>query len=272
VVADTLVTRVIQPGNDITVDVDWVPRQVGNFDIKVSLDPKNDVIEHDETDNIATRTVTILQPDLDATSKGILFNVNGEWVNDTKEGRTVSIFMDISNAEQFTYEARKVNLVLLLDGTQLETQTMTIEAGITRIWVVEWTASAGTHTFTLKVDPEDTIAEQSEDNNLVEAILAVSDNEGTGGLGDLDMSSPLFLLTGIVVVALTTGAYFVMRRPGGFSRSGDIVTAGKRIKCVECGRPITKGNTYYRCRCGRPMHRRCARQVGVCECLRRNDI
>jgi len=272
VVADTLVTRIIPPGSDITVEVDWVPRQVGNFDMKVSLDPNHEVIEHDETDNIATRTVTILQPDLDVTSKGILFNVDGEWVNDTMEGRTVAIFMDISNAEQFTYEARKVNLVLLLDGTQFETQTTTIEAGTTYTWVVEWKASAGTHTFTLKVDPEDTIAEQSEDNNLVEATLAVSEKEGAGGLGDLDMSSPLFLLLGIVVVAASAGAYFVIRRPGGISRSGDIVTARKRLRCAECGRPIPKGNTYYRCRCGRPIHRRCARQVGVCECLRRNDI
>jgi hypothetical protein len=109
------------------------------------------------------------QPDLTLSTGDIGFNPSAP-----AEGDTITIKATIHN--DGIISATNVVVQFSTDGTPIGEQTIIwIQSGSTGTASIKWVpAAAGTHTITVKVDPENRIAESNEGNNLASREITVA--------------------------------------------------------------------------------------------------
>lgn len=52
---------------DTTTSISWVPTATGNYLLRAIIDPNNNVVENDETNNVIERTISVLPAAADTT-------------------------------------------------------------------------------------------------------------------------------------------------------------------------------------------------------------
>ncbi len=130
---------------------------------------------NDANATAAEHTITVTaqteeEPDFAVTRDDITFDPE-----DPTVGETVLISAEINNSGT----APGVAVVAFYDGPantgeEIGTDTVDIPTGEMRVAQTQWTATAGTHTITVAVDPDDTVNETSELNNQASRTLIVS--------------------------------------------------------------------------------------------------
>jgi len=151
-----------------TVSVTWTAPPPGTYDVCVVADPDDNVTELDEANNLACRTITVVPaplPDLALTSADIRLVPAPPVAN----GTAVLVEATVHNAGDATSAPTAVRFYdgvppALVIGTD---QPLTaLAAGGSATVSVTWTATPpGSHDVCVVVDPDDVVAERSEDNN-----------------------------------------------------------------------------------------------------------
>ena len=86
---------------------------------------------------------------------------------------TISFFITVHNDGGTTISSAKVEL--LIDGTSVRNNTLNLPALGSNLTEFRWNASFGSHTLTVKVDPDNTVSESNESNNQLTRNVTVVD-------------------------------------------------------------------------------------------------
>lgn len=159
-------------GENRTASVQWVAMQ-GIHVFKVTVDPGNAIVELNETNNQASKTITVLsstfyQPDLEISAQN--FTLSSDEI---KSGDSVVLTAEVFN---FGNEgATNVMVVFAVDGNQVGAQQFIpyIPVNNSREASVAWVATTGHHTLNVTVDPTSQITERSESNNRASLSIEV---------------------------------------------------------------------------------------------------
>lgn len=117
---------------------------------------------------VSGQGVNDLRPDPQVVPNSMLLNVSIPQVGDQ-----VRLTTEIFNAGNI--KAESVDLAFVIDGVEEDRKTIDINPGASRQSTWYWTPSqSGTATLELKIDPDDTIDEIQENNNILTTIVDVT--------------------------------------------------------------------------------------------------
>ena len=117
---------------------------------------------------VSGQGVNDLRPDPQVVANSMLLNVSIPQVGDQ-----VRLTTEVFNAGNI--KAESVDLAFVIDGVEEDRKTVDINPGASRQSTWYWTPSqSGTATLELKIDPDDTIDEIQENNNLLTTIVDVT--------------------------------------------------------------------------------------------------
>lgn len=167
----------VPAGENRTASVGWTAI-AGTHTIRVTVDGEDAIKEFDETNNVATKTVTVspsadYRADLEVSS--LNFTISPAAVN---AGDTVTLSVSVYNYGNA--DANNVIVEFRVDGVRVGAQQFIsyIPAGGSKNASVSWVATAGHHVLNVTVDPSGLIAEPNELNNLASRALDVSQEGG----------------------------------------------------------------------------------------------
>ena len=117
---------------------------------------------------VSGQGVNDLRPDPQVVANSMLLNVSIPQVGDQ-----VRLTTEVFNAGNI--KAESVDLAFVIDGVEEDRKTVDINPGASRQSTWYWTPSqSGTTTLELKIDPDDTVDEIQENNNLLTTIVDVT--------------------------------------------------------------------------------------------------
>lgn len=160
-------------GESANVVFDWINiMEAGERVIYIQVDPDNLVQEIREDDNSAFTTLQILSlPDLAVSTNSLSFDPAVP-----KDGDTVSIQVTIQNGGE--QDAANVLVKAYEGSTVIGSGTIALIPGNSQgalSFTYDTTGKSGTHEITIVVDPDNTIVEQSKDNNTASRSFGVQD-------------------------------------------------------------------------------------------------
>ncbi len=151
--------------------VSWTIPTASSRKVFVNVDPLNSIDELDETDNIASKSITSPNlPDLTLGSTDISFNPDPP-----KIGEAITISVRVRNQG----ESLASNFVVWVyagdpdqGGLKIGEATYTnLSGGGSGIFQIPWTVAQGVDRITVKVDPLNQVSESKEDNNQAFRLL-----------------------------------------------------------------------------------------------------
>lgn len=179
---------------------DWKSAVPGTHNITVQLDTTNVFDEDNETNNIATRKITILKkvvnpnPDLRITEADIA--LPSEAMTD---GDKVTLGATV-HAVNLTH-AINVTVEMLVDNILIEKLVTPISQDAFSVWF-NWTAVKGQHNVTFRVTPEAGITETSTTNNMATKAFSVQAPPKKPHHQDMTAT---YAIIGVVIAAAIAG-------------------------------------------------------------------
>jgi preprotein translocase subunit SecG len=150
--------NVVISSTDTIVSFSWTAEE-GDHTFELSLDPMNSIVEANELNNIASKGLTVMQksePDLSISSVSIVqttFN----------EGDLIDI-EGVINANNLPGN-QQVDVEFYIDDVLQSAKSIMISNGTNNIRF-NWTAQKGGHNLKIKIDPQNSLLESSESNNI----------------------------------------------------------------------------------------------------------
>lgn len=186
-------------GENRTASVQWVAMQ-GIHVFKVTVDPGNSIVELNETNNQASKTITVLsstfyQPDLEISTQNLTLSSD-----EIKSGDSVILKAEVFN---FGNEgATNVMVVFAVDGNQVGAQQFIsyIPVNNSRGASVSWVATTGHHTVNVTVDPTDLITEWNELNNRASLEVDVAAAGGSFPIWIIVVGVAIPLVLAVVII------------------------------------------------------------------------
>jgi subtilase family serine protease len=161
----------VPSGENRTTSVQWVAL-LGDHLIKVIVDPDNIIVELNETDNEASRMITVVpstfyQPDLEISAQNITLSSN-----EIKAGDSVVLTAEVFN---FGNEgATNTAVTFVVDGNQVGKPNIDyVPINSSRAARVTWIATVGHHTINVTVDLDNQTVERNESNNRASISIDV---------------------------------------------------------------------------------------------------
>ena len=141
----------------------------GNHSIRVVTDSGNVILESNETNNEASRAITVKKkPDLTLNSSDISFSPTSPTEGDSVNLTTIIHNIGETDANNFT--------VSFFDGTSLiVNDTISVNANSTSSASITWTAVSGDHNIRVVADPGNVIVESDETNNEANRTITVKE-------------------------------------------------------------------------------------------------
>ena len=149
---------------------EWTPELDGNYDIHVWIDPENEIIEANESNNIAFKTLHVkTKPDLRIRNSDIGFSNNHPI-----HGQNIQLMAMVRNMENepsgpFTVRFYDGNWTNLIGETQLNLTGLD-----TQVAIINWTATYGTHDIFAFADSTFVVSEWDETNNEGHKLINVT--------------------------------------------------------------------------------------------------
>jgi uncharacterized membrane protein len=192
------------------VEIEWTTFTEGENLVTVRLDPDSKISEISKENNEITETVVGQRSDLQLDGEPV-FKVGGLVKTQVKSGDTVQVEITVKNVGTWGLNLTSVQ-VRLTDQTTNEVLTETIsslptrsEAKVTFMWAAK---KDGTHTISIKVNPDGAIKEKDLNNNEATGTIKVFTPTVNKGL-DMTM---LAAIGGIVAVVVIVAAVMMMRK------------------------------------------------------------
>ncbi|MFH1376119.1 MAG: CARDB domain-containing protein [Candidatus Woesearchaeota archaeon] len=149
---------------------EWTPEIDGDYDIYVWIDPENEIIEANESNNIAFKTLHVkTKPDLRIRNSDIGFSNNHPI-----HGQNIQLMAMVRNMENepsgpFTVRFYDGNWTNLIGETQLNLTGLD-----TQVAIINWTATYGTHDIFAFADSTFVVSEWDETNNEGHKLINVT--------------------------------------------------------------------------------------------------
>ncbi|MEM2870356.1 MAG: CARDB domain-containing protein [Thermoplasmata archaeon] len=209
-ISSLVLTQPILPGGAATASTFLTAIRYGENELEVVLDPGDEVLETDETNNAASLRFYGRQPDLSPGAMA-LRPVGGppSPSNRSVVPGLVEIAVQIMNTGPYCSDARSVEVSFSVDGQPLETVTVSVPAGGRTEASVIWSAKRGTHTLKVVIDRANRVAELSEDNNELELTVSVAE-PGAGPAPDI--TGWLLLAAGALALLIVLSAIALRSR------------------------------------------------------------
>jgi subtilase family serine protease len=156
----------IAPNSSETFDIEWTAKP-GKFQIKVVIDPFDELIELNEKNNemTALNTMTIISPDLTIDS------VTWE-PQDAVPGDTLTVSATIRN--RGFGQAKSSDITFYVDGERKTIGNIPpMSYGNAQTMTFEWVIEEGTHSLKLVLDLNNKIPESNEDNNQKTVVYPI---------------------------------------------------------------------------------------------------
>ena len=144
--------------NSKTVSFTWTPASSGYYVINITADISNDVNESIESNNYKMKNVSVYPEGMpDLIPGDILFLP-------TKDSNATTISVRVDN--NGTGDANNFKVELLIDGTPIANNTLSVGACAAKLTSFEYDAAHGSHhDVEIILDPDDIIDESNETNN-----------------------------------------------------------------------------------------------------------
>ncbi|CAD7774206.1 hypothetical protein FHEFKHOI_01525 [Candidatus Methanoperedenaceae archaeon GB50] len=155
----------LNAGDEKNVTVRWNATPAGEHIITAVIDPKNENLESDESNNELSRTLIVQGADL--TVSDLRLEINGTEVKTSTvitAGRVVNISAVVKNIG--IRPARNLDVSFCVNDMEIASRT-NLSLNITESVNVSarWNATIGNHTIAVVADPEKRIHETNESNN-----------------------------------------------------------------------------------------------------------
>ena len=165
--------QTLNTGESKSVSVDWMNiMDAGERIMYIKVDPDNLIKEISEDDNDAFVVLDILSlPDLAISASSIVLTPSAP-----KDGDTVSVNVTIKNLGR--QNANSVSVKAYEGNTVIGVQSLPLITGDSQantVFAYDSAGKSGAHNITVVIDPDNTIAEQSEDNNSATKSFGVQD-------------------------------------------------------------------------------------------------
>ncbi|MCK4756828.1 MAG: hypothetical protein KAS67_00070 [Thermoplasmata archaeon] len=153
------------------------PLTVGNYTVNATVESTLYGISDEEQTDI--QVVAVPVPDLTIVASSVTITApdgmfEGEEVNFTAMVKNVGIA-----------NATDVLVSFLVDGVEVDNETVDLLIGANTTITVTWPAVAGNHTLNISADPENTITESFENNNVATKAFDIDMDTDGDGIGDL---------------------------------------------------------------------------------------
>ena len=166
----------------------------GDYEIYIEIDSNNEIIEMNETNNIAFKPFQVRTvPDLIVEPNDMFFSNPSP-----DEGEEITIFSMIHNSESVNTTNFYVQIYYDDPSNMIAEEIIYIEENGTQVILSPWTAMAGEHNIYIDVDPYEEVEELDETNNFASRIINVI---STGSLPPvmsnlpemyIDIDNPIF--------------------------------------------------------------------------------
>jgi len=181
-ISEEQIPLIVAPNGVRWAEASWNATPLGLHDICIHVDPNNAIAEYNESNNKICYTLAVIEaPDLTLLSIDILFNTSSLVRNRTEVTIKATIH-NLGTEDAFDVIARfydgdpgdplGTGPGVQIDGDQF---IFWIPSGENRTKKVLWTATpAGIHNIYVIVDPDNTIMEMNETNNIANKTIEVS--------------------------------------------------------------------------------------------------
>ncbi len=164
----------LNAGESSAVSFNWTNIMgSGEVIIYVQVDPDNLISEIRKNDNTAFTTLDIHSlPDLSVSTNSIVFNPSAP-----KDGDAVSIEVTVQNTGD--QDISDVLINAFEGNATIGSQIVSLIPGNSQVAVLftyDTSEKTGAHEITVTVDPDNTIMEQSDDNNTASRFIGVQDS------------------------------------------------------------------------------------------------
>jgi hypothetical protein len=202
-------------GATATPTISWEVTTEGQVELKVVADPNLAITEISEENNELAETVTCLRSDL-TVDPTILFKVGGVQKTSVVEETAVVIEVVVKNTGTYALDQKDV-VVRLTDQTTSEVMTQTIaslltgssgEVKVTFTWAAK---KKGTHTFSVKVNPDGAIREKSSDNNEATGTIKVTAKAAEAP--PMNMALIGGAIGAVALVAILAAVFMLRKKP-----------------------------------------------------------
>ena len=156
----------LAPGGWANVTADWTAT-AGTHTLAAVVDEADAVAESDETNNAASREVTVGSPGL----PDLRIRLLNATPSVPREGDRVNLTVTVENAGNGT--APESSLLLSLDGDVLMERRVALPPGARATYSVSWNATAGNHSLHANADAFGEVGESDEGNNQRGQTLTV---------------------------------------------------------------------------------------------------
>jgi hypothetical protein len=147
--------------------MDWTPSKEGVYNITIWVDPDNEIPEAYETNNIASKIVTVTtRPDIRIRTQDIYFSNN----NPT-DGDSIQIFANIRNIE--SVPTGEFLVTFSTKQTNLGNVTANLGPFQSDVVSINWTAKSGNRSINVFVDSDQRVDEMNETNNEASKNITV---------------------------------------------------------------------------------------------------
>ncbi|PXF58351.1 MAG: hypothetical protein C4B59_13370 [Candidatus Methanogaster sp.] len=158
----------------------WNASRAGKYDVTVTIDPEDEIPEHDELNNAQARTIEVQGADL--TVSNIALTINGEAASLIKHGDPVNITATIANIG--IRDADNVNVSFSIGDDQINKVNIDLSKGdsinISALWNTSPRDYIGDHTIEVFADCDHAIPETNELNNTLTEDVHVYTPELSG--------------------------------------------------------------------------------------------
>jgi uncharacterized repeat protein (TIGR01451 family) len=191
--------------NPQDVSTNWTAK-LGTHTLVVKVDEQNTINELNESNNTASATFAVhlpnvLKPDLYVSSQSIVLDPSTP-----VKGQVLRFNVTVTNLGNDS--ASNVLVLMKVDGNDIGSPTVNyIGPNGVRLVTGQWVATAGAHTFTVTLDPSNSVNESNEANNQASVSFSLPSDP---------VAFPWeWILLGVALIVLVFGAYSFTRAKKG---------------------------------------------------------
>ena len=159
----------LEGNGETTVNLSWMATIAGSFTFSVYVDYQNIIDEDDENNNVWDIPLEISERITDLTFLESTPIITGK----RQTGQTLTIAATATNTGSNT--TKSVRISLYKNESQVDTMVLSgLDKDETRLISFNWIPeNVGTYNISLKIDANDTIDEQDEDNNRIWQVISI---------------------------------------------------------------------------------------------------
>jgi hypothetical protein len=152
-------------------------------------------------------SAVMMVPKADLTFEGGV-EIYGPEAGTYSPGEVLTVSVKVKNVGEV--DAKNVDVLFYVDGAPNKVQTLRIvenASGGIKTVIFTWVAEVGTHNLSIKLDPDDTVLESSEDDNSIWVLIDIEEAQIPDPVsGEQTIESSAVLFPSMILLVIIGGA------------------------------------------------------------------